>query len=120
MARPYIFGLQDMLFKCNEPIHDFYHVESQHECLLDGEHHLNVDWIVRYGPALGLLQLQAYHFRITFSFHPDVFWMTFWPSGSDAPHQYSFTESDGRKCPPAGDKTRGDISTCLDIERRVK
>lgn len=47
LARPYILGLQDMLFSCNEPIHDFYHVEPQHTCLDDTSGRLVVDWLVR-------------------------------------------------------------------------
>ena len=47
LARPYILGLQDMLFGCNEPIHDFYHVEPQSECLTDSAGQLAVDFIVR-------------------------------------------------------------------------
>jgi hypothetical protein len=47
-ARPYILGLQDMLFQCSEPTHDFYHVEPQHTCLLDNEGHRVIDYIIRY------------------------------------------------------------------------
>ena len=47
LARPYILGLQDMLFSCNEPVHDFYHVEPQHTCLEDESGKLAVDWLIR-------------------------------------------------------------------------
>jgi hypothetical protein len=50
LARPYIVGLQDMLYQCSEPIHDFYHVEPQHDCLLNGfPQQLVTDWLLRYG-----------------------------------------------------------------------
>jgi hypothetical protein len=55
-ARPYVVGLQDLLFKCSDHVHDFYHVEPQHSCLLDDADHLVVDWIVRCA-CFGLLCL---------------------------------------------------------------
>lgn len=36
-----------MLFGCGDAVHDFYHVEPQHTCLLDDEGRLAVDWLVR-------------------------------------------------------------------------
>lgn len=49
-AKPYVIGLQDTLFGCGDRVHDFYHVEPQHTCLLDAQANLVVDWIVRYAP----------------------------------------------------------------------
>jgi hypothetical protein len=51
LARPYILGLQNLVFSCNEPIHDFYHVEPQHTCLLDDNKELVVDYILRCATA---------------------------------------------------------------------
>lgn len=47
LARPYVLGLQDMLFRCGDAIHDLYHVEPQNSCLLDAAGNLAVDWLVR-------------------------------------------------------------------------
>jgi hypothetical protein len=46
-ARPYVMGLQDTIFGCGDAIHDFYHVEPQHTCLLDDSGQLVVDWVIR-------------------------------------------------------------------------
>lgn len=55
LARPYIVGLQDMLFDCQQEIHDFYHVEPQFECLVDASGKLVADWVVRCALILSLL-----------------------------------------------------------------
>eukprot|EP00892_Ulva_mutabilis_P012447 jgi/Ulvmu1/9575/UM054_0005.1 len=46
-ARPYILGIQDILFGCGDAVHDFYHVEPQYTCLLDDADRLVADHIVR-------------------------------------------------------------------------
>ena len=51
LARPYVLGLQDMLFRCGDAVHDFYHVEPQAACLLDAAGDFAVDWLVRCAPA---------------------------------------------------------------------
>lgn len=51
-SKPYVIGLQDTLFSCSDAIHDFYHVEPQHTCLLDAQSNLVIDWVVRCVPWL--------------------------------------------------------------------
>lgn len=46
-SKPYVLGLQDMMFGCGDAIHDFYHTEPQGDCLLDVKGKLVVDYIVR-------------------------------------------------------------------------
>ena len=60
-AKPYVIGLQDTLFSCGDRVHDFYHVEPQHTCLLDAQSNLVVDWVVRYVPNDMLLMHVPFH-----------------------------------------------------------
>lgn len=46
-ARPYALGMQDTVFGCNEPIHDFYHVEPQFRCLTDDAGQPVMDFVIR-------------------------------------------------------------------------